>query len=208
MSLWRQRRAHGKQAAQSQIASIVKNMTAATRVEDAACTVLSPICWAAGASDSDAMHCDFLLQYEQLYQQAPVVIAASEMLWENTQGDASTAAAAATASAEPAAQIVAAIQIQRLYRQWHSHWGKPKTKVYTLEELTDPLIWRNLEVNPAEREMLLPDGRFRELFSTDKDHFQELPKWRRERLRKTIGFFDKLGNVQSTQPEPKIREMS
>jgi len=221
MRLWRQRHGHGQQAAQSQIASIVNNISAATRIEDATCSIRSPICWAVEAADSDTIHCEFLLQCEQPYQQAPVVIAASEALQENTPEDASTAAAAATTAAEATAQIAAAIQIQRLYWQWHCRWRKPSwalqmgkaplawlpedasfttneltepmSKRYTLEELTDPLIWQHLEVNPAECEMLLPDGRFRELFGTDKDNFQALPKWRRERLRKTIGIFDNLG---------------
>jgi len=226
VSLWRQRRGHDKQSAQSEIASIVKNIAAATRVEDTTCSILAPICWAAEASDSDAIHGDFLLQCEQPYQNAPVVIVASEASQENTQEDASTTAAAATAAAAAeTAQIVAAIQIQSLYRQWRCRWRKPasaskigkppwaclpedalfatneltepRTKMYALEELTDPLIWQTLEVNPAEREMLLPDDRFQELFSTDKDSFQALPKWRRERLRKSIGFFDNL--VQCAQ---------
>mmetsp|Transcript_40701 Transcript_40701/g.80404 ORF Transcript_40701/g.80404 Transcript_40701/m.80404 type:complete len:303 (-) Transcript_40701:27-935(-) len=67
--------------------------------------------------------------------------------------------------------------------------AKSNNKVYTLEELTDPLIWRRLDVNPLGREMLLPDSRFHELFGFDKDGFQHLPRWRKERLRKTVGFF-------------------
>lgn len=67
--------------------------------------------------------------------------------------------------------------------------AKSNNKEYTLEELTDPLIWRRLDVNPLGREMLLPDSRFHELFGFDKDGFQHLPRWRKERLRKTVGFF-------------------
>jgi len=125
---------------------------------------------------------------------------------------AAAAAATTTVAAEPSvaatvicpditAQIVAATAIQHSYRQWHQHWhrtagpltstdfAKSRHRVYTLEELTNPRIWRNLDVDPLGREMLLPDSRFQDLFGFDKDGFQHLPQWRKERLKKTVGFF-------------------
>lgn len=60
---------------------------------------------------------------------------------------------------------------------------------YTLEQLTNPKIWRELQVNPTERENLLPDSTFRDLFRMDKEAFRVLPKWKRDIQKKKLGLF-------------------
>jgi len=59
----------------------------------------------------------------------------------------------------------------------------------TFEELTNPQIWRKLDLNPAEREMHLCDQSFDDLFGMSKDAFRLLPKWRRHSLKKRHGLF-------------------
>lgn len=60
---------------------------------------------------------------------------------------------------------------------------------YTLEQLTNPQVWQKLQINPAERELLLPENTFRQLFSMDKRAFGTLPKWKRHSLKKRHGLF-------------------
>jgi len=60
---------------------------------------------------------------------------------------------------------------------------------YTLEQLTDPQTWRRLGLDPKEREKLLPDAVFRDLFGMDRAAFAGLPLWRRESLKKQVGLF-------------------
>jgi len=60
---------------------------------------------------------------------------------------------------------------------------------YTLEQLTNPRIWRGLRINPTERESMLPDSTFRELFQMEKEAFRWLPKWKRDIQKKKLGLF-------------------
>lgn len=63
------------------------------------------------------------------------------------------------------------------------------TTVFTLEDLTNPLIWRQLDVKPNERETLLTDRTFVSVFGMDKEGFQKLPRWRRDALKKQKHLF-------------------
>jgi len=60
---------------------------------------------------------------------------------------------------------------------------------YTLEQLTNPHVWQKIHINPAERELLLPDSTFKQLFCMDKKAFGELQKWKRQSLKKKHGLF-------------------
>jgi len=60
---------------------------------------------------------------------------------------------------------------------------------YTLEQLTNPKIWRELQVNPSERESLLPNSTFKDLFHMEKNAFRALPKWKRDIQKKKLGLF-------------------
>jgi len=59
----------------------------------------------------------------------------------------------------------------------------------SLAQLTNPQVWRKLDLNPAEREMHLSDQHFEDLFGMKKDEFRVLPKWRRHSLKKRHGLF-------------------
>lgn len=64
---------------------------------------------------------------------------------------------------------------------------EPQT--FTLEELTNPAIWRHLDVKPTERETLLTAQTFVLVFGMDKEAFQKLPRWRRDALKKQNQLF-------------------
>merc|ERR1712032_371005 len=61
---------------------------------------------------------------------------------------------------------------------------------YTLAQLTDFRIWRKFpSVIPTERETYLSPRVFRELFSMPKEEFAELPRWKRDSLKRRHGLF-------------------
>jgi hypothetical protein len=61
---------------------------------------------------------------------------------------------------------------------------------YTLAQLTDFRIWRKLpNVKPTEREIYLSPRIFKELFSMQKEEFAELPRWKRDSLKRRHGLF-------------------
>jgi len=66
---------------------------------------------------------------------------------------------------------------------------EPDLPQHTLEELTNPHIWQKLEINPAERELLLPENSFKQLFGMDTKAFGALPKWKQHSLKKKHGLF-------------------
>jgi len=63
------------------------------------------------------------------------------------------------------------------------------TTTFTLEELTNPLIWRQLDVKPNERETFLTAQTFISVFGMDREAFQKLPRWRRDFLKKQKHLF-------------------
>jgi len=73
---------------------------------------------------------------------------------------------------------------------------EPELLKHTLEQLTNPQIWQTLQINPAERELLLPENTFRQLFSMDKKAFGALPKWKRHSLKN--GLFRAMWEVAAT----------
>jgi len=60
---------------------------------------------------------------------------------------------------------------------------------YTLEQLTNPHVWQKFPINPAERELLLPESTFKQLFGMDKNAFGALQKWKRQSLKKKHDLF-------------------
>jgi len=61
---------------------------------------------------------------------------------------------------------------------------------YTLAQLTDFRIWRKLpNVIPTERETYLAPRVFKELFSMAKEDFADLPRWKRDSLKRRHGLF-------------------
>jgi len=65
-----------------------------------------------------------------------------------------------------------------------------ETGYHTLAQLTDFRIWRKLpSVKPTEREIYLPPRVFKELFSMQKEEFAELPRWKRDSLKRRHGLF-------------------
>jgi len=68
----------------------------------------------------------------------------------------------------------------------------PFQGAFSLEELTDPLVWKQKEVltqMASERQSLLPPETFMEVFEMDKEAFDQLPRWRQDELKKQRGLF-------------------
>mmetsp|Transcript_10175 Transcript_10175/g.19237 ORF Transcript_10175/g.19237 Transcript_10175/m.19237 type:complete len:298 (-) Transcript_10175:48-941(-) len=65
----------------------------------------------------------------------------------------------------------------------------PEGKYYSLEQLTQSKVWRNLDVTPTAREFFLSDDDFRSLFEIDREAYAKLPKWKQVSLKKKHNLF-------------------
>ena len=57
---------------------------------------------------------------------------------------------------------------------------------FSLAQLSDPSVWRNLPVNKKHREFYLSATAFMRVFNLSREDFLKLPKWRRQQKKKGV----------------------